>query len=99
MSPFIGLGTSACNFGRRTNYKVCGQVVVGVMVTRVTDSGVTVHKLAMTSDPDMLLGDSGGPFFKGNMAMGLTHGLKSGHGFFTPVVWAEAALNVNVLLD
>jgi len=58
-----GIGDSACNYGRATNAKICGQTVVAAFITRVTDDGVTVGKLVRVSNPSQIGGDSGGPYF------------------------------------
>lgn len=76
------VGTSVCFFGRTTyNGPSCG-VVTSAAYSVSAPAGS--YGMVQTSAPTQV-GDSGGPVYRGNWAVGQTKGTDGTHGYYTPV--------------
>jgi hypothetical protein len=71
--------------------------VVQVYVTVTDTSGVTLGKMVRTTNPTSTGGDSGGGWSYDNEVFGVHEGASSTYAYFTPIVWAEISLDVEIM--
>lgn len=89
-------GASICNFGRTRPNAAC-TTVAAVNVCLTNSSGVAVCRLARTNGTFTNIGDSGGPWYLNNTAIGIHAGENSaGFAVFSQVGHVKAILSAEV---
>ena len=97
------IGQSICSYGRASDNEMCGSVLYFPITANISGTflgTVTVSHLARATYAGHIAGDSGGPVYKGNKAMGVMNaGSSTISMHFTPVPRVEYELGVNVLTE
>lgn len=97
-SAYPTVGVSICNFGRTRPTAACGNVTE-VNVCLTNSSGTSVCRLARTNATFTNNGDSGGPWYLNNTAVGITAGEDSaGRAVFSQIGHVKAILSTEVYL-
>jgi hypothetical protein len=92
------VNNTVCFYGRQSNNRTCNHTVLAVFVNVLADNQVPVGDLAQTTNNDTVPGDSGGPWFVGGAAWGITHGFDDDdRSYFTTAQQANAQLGVHIL--
>ncbi|WP_020558827.1 S1 family peptidase [Thiofilum flexile] len=83
-----------CRFGRVTNIESCGYITH--IDLDITIENIDFGNMVLTSNATSQKGDSGGPWYSGNYALGTNTGNYYGYGVFMPIHESLSLLNVNL---
>jgi hypothetical protein len=87
-----------CVYGRSMTSANCTAVVASTNAT-CSYGGRTIKRLVQMNRAVTRTIDSGGPWFNGNKAYGITFGLCGGKSAFSQVAYFPSAVDVNIMLD
>lgn len=92
---FPSNGSSICNFGKTRSNAQC-DTVRNASVSFYNENGVLLNRMAQTNATFTNPGDSGGPWYFNNTALGVHFGKYQGYSTFSRAPDVQAILSVNI---